>query len=377
MKQVTIDLVSAIYDCARLAKFEVHHADDAGFHNFCLSLRGFERSLGESVSDEYWRPFLRTLKRYRFDASSTPLPFNSPQEQSPRLVEQLQEELVHCDLIFPQSVGPARELVVGMKTVLDSHSNPILEVCADIVGDGVDVAMLIKEPRHIPAVERLLSDKPGFGAVEVISPSLLKGHSCYSKLVVIGPSYWYDDFVFQSPRAHFIHIVKYRWINDSNTSSGVFVGSASYLGVEWTDRSKAGSARTQEGVASRDNSLDPEDFLPSIDWGDVLRIVSARKEGDSDDEGEEDEHVSARIFQLEGEIVVPLDAAESARATVLMLTQEEEDPVHRIPVSSIEAGMFLLVRTGGGGEYVVPVADRILGEHSAKAREVQRSGKIN
>ena len=33
--------------------------------------------------------------------------------------------------------------------------------------------------------------------------------------------------------------------------------------------------------------------------------------------------------------------------------------------------MFLLVRTGGGGEYIALLADRILGEHSARAREVQ------
>ena len=89
----------------------------------------------------------------------------------------------------------------------------------------------------------------------------------------------------------------------------------------------------------------------------------------------EEEYVSARLFQLEGEIVVPLDAAESARATVLMLNHEEDDPVQRVPVSSIEAGMFLLVRTGGRGEYIVSVADRVLGAHAVRARKVQRDWK--
>ena len=81
------------------------------------------------------------------------------------------------------------------------------------------------------------------------------------------------------------------------------------------------------------------------------------------------------FFQLEGEIVVPLDAAEGANATVLMLNEDEADPVQRVPVNDIQPGMFLLVRTGGGGEYVVLVADRILGEHSDRAREVQRDWK--
>ena len=375
MMQMSLETVNAVYDCARLAKIEVHNVDDAAFHRFCLLVKKFERSLGESAKDDYWTQFLRALRRYRFDVSSTPLPFKYPVEDAPNFVEQLQERLSHCDLIFPQFADPARELIDSLLSVLDTPSNPLLAVFADIAEGKMDMAMLIKEPRHIPAVERLLRDRPGFGAVEVISPPQLKGHSCYSELMVIGPSRWYGEYVFQSPRANFIHVVKYKWMNDSKSSSRVFSGSASYSGVGWTDRSLAESAKTQKGVDSPENSLDAEDFLPSIDWGTVLQLVSARNVGDSDDVGEEEEYVSARLFQLEGEIVVPLDAAESARATVLVLSHEEDDPVQRIPVSSIEAGMFLLVRTGGGGEYIVHVADGVLGAHATRARQVQRDWK--
>ena len=210
---------------------------------------------------------------------------------------------------------------------------------------------------------------------EVISPSQLRGHSCYSEIMVIGPARWYDEYVFQSPRASFIHVVKYKWMNDRKSSSRVFSGSVRYSGVGWTDRSSGDSTKTEAGAASPENSLDAEDFLPTIDWGTVLQMVSARNVGDSDDVGEEEEYVAARLFQLEGEIVVPLDAAESARATVLALTHEEDDPVQRIPVSSIEAGMFLLVRTGGGGEYIVQVANGVLGALATRARQVQRDWK--
>ena len=121
--------------------------------------------------------------------------------------------------------------------------------------------------------------------------------------------------------------------------------------------------------------MNPEEFLPSIDWDDILRRVSARAVGDSEHPDDDEEYVTALLFQLEGEIVVPLDASEGARATVLMLTQEETDPVQRIPVANIEPGMFLLIRTGGGGEYIVQVADQILGERSGEAREIQRDWK--
>ena len=97
--------------------------------------------------------------------------------------------------------------------------------------------------------------------------------------------------------------------------------------------------------------------------------------GDSDNAEEDEEYVSARLFELEGRIVVPLDAAESAKATVLILDDEEADPIRRIPVTNIEPGMFLLVRTGGGGDYIVVVANRLLGERSVKVREAQRDWK--
>ena len=374
MKQVPLESVGAVYDCARLAKIKMHHVHDASFHRFCLQARKFEGSLGESASDDYWRQFLRPLKRYRFDVSSTPLPFKYPVEISPSFGEQLKERLVNCDLIYPQFDKPARELVDSLLALLDSPLNPIQGVCADIASGEANVAMLIKEPRHIQAVERMLSGRPEFGAVEVISPSQLKGHSCYSSLMVIGPTYWYYDYVFQSPRARNIHIVKYKWVNDRKSPSRVFTGSARYSGVGWTDRDTKGDG-TQDDAIIPENSLEPNDFLPSIDWDSFLRIVSARNVGQSNDAGEEEEYVPARLFQLEGEIVVPLDAAESARATVLMLTHEEDDPVQRVPVSSIEAGMFLLVRTGGGSEYIVSVADRVLGAHAVRARKVQRDWK--
>lgn len=376
MKHVSLDSISAVYDCARLAKIEVHHVDDTEFHRFCLALREFERLLGESAGDDYWRPFLRALKRYRFDISSTPLPFKYQMDQSQSLVERLQGQLVHCDLIYPQFADSARELVNGVLALRASHSNPVLLACAEIADCGeVNVTMLIKEPRLIPAVEAFLSDEPGISGFEVISPSQLTGHFCYSKLIVIGPARWYGDYVFQSPRAHNIHIVKYGWMDDSNPSSKVFTGSLKNSGVGWMDRSEVARVGTRESSISPSNSLDPQDFLPSIDWDGVLRMVSARSVRDSDDTGEDEEYVSARLFQLEGEIVVALDASEGARATVLTSTQEEADPVKRMPITDIEPGMFLLVRNEGGGEYIVLVADRFLREHAARAREVQRYWK--
>ena len=375
MKQVSFDSVSNIYDCARLVEFQVHLVDDEKFQAFCLSLRNFERSLGELASDDYWRPFLRTLKRYRFDVSSTPLHFNYPLDHSPDFVNRLKEKLVSCGLIYPQHGESAHELVNFFLALVDSCSNPIIDTCANIPHSGnADTAMLIKESRLIPAVERRLSNVPKLGEVEVISSSQLKGHHFYSNLMVIGPIRWYDEYVFQSPRARHMHIVKYRWMNDISPSTEVFAGSLGSSGAVWVGNNSVTRAGAEENSNSPSNSFEPDDFLPPLDWDDVLRRISPRIAGESEREDEGEEYVTARLFQLEGSQVVALDASDSARATILLLS-EEEDPVQRMPVVNIVPGMFLLVRAGGGGEYIPHVADQILREHSSRVREIQRDWK--
>ena len=190
MKYVPLDSAHAVYNCARIATIESHHVDDVAFHRYCFSLREFEKSLGESVGDGYWKPFLRALKRYRFDMSATPLPFNYFLDQSPSSVERLRKQLAHCEQIFPQFAESARELVNWLFEVQGSCSRPIWEACADIIGNGgSNVAILLKESRHIPMVERVLHEEFGSAAVEIIGSHQLTGHICYSTLIVIGPSY--------------------------------------------------------------------------------------------------------------------------------------------------------------------------------------------
>ena len=376
MNQLSLESVSTVYDCARSAIVKVHHVDDKKFHNFCLLLREFERSLGEYAGHDFWRKFLRPLKRYRFDLSAAPLAFNYQSDDNPGISEGLLNQIANCDLIYPMFADHAHDLVDRVQDLWGYCSNPIQSACDKLMGkDGSDMAILIKEPRLIPAVERALKDDPAIGEVEVIGPRQLTGHTCYSRLIVVGPSRWYGDYVFQSPRAREIHVIRYRWISDSSPSDRVFLGSSQNSLVKWARGSEIAGIGTHEDSVLPRNSLNPEDLLPPINWDDVSRTVVAHSKGDCENEEEDEEYVSAQLFELEGGTIVPLDAAESAKSTVLVLDDEETDPIRSIRVANIQSGMFLLVRTGGGGDYIVDVANRILGANAAKVREAQRIWK--
>ena len=376
MTLLHFDSVSTIYDCARLAELRVHNIDHEALRSFSLSLREFERSLGDIAEDDYWKPFLRSLRRYRFETLSTPLPFNDAMGQNPDLIELLRGHLAHCRSVFPRFASHAYEVIDRLVALRDSVSNPILTTCTDIAeeGDG-RLAILIKQPKLIPLVERTLGKEFTFRAFEVISSAQLRGNLCYSDLIVVGPARWHEDYVFGSPRAYRIHIVRYKWVSDTLPSREVFIGSQKKLDSGSSDFGEAVGAASSTRQTTTGSNLTPEDLLPSIDWDDVRRIVSARSGGHSEQTDADEEIATARLFQLEGDLVIPLDSTEGSTETVLDLHDEEVSAVRRMSVSDIQPGMYLLIRKGGGGEYILPVADRILGVHSERARELQREWK--
>jgi hypothetical protein len=78
---------------------------------------------------------------------------------------------------------------------------------------------------------------------------------------------------------------------------------------------------------------------------------------------------------LENRSGVFLDADEGGSWLVIDLAEEAATRVKRISVSSIEPGMYVLLREGGGGDYIVPVADKILASGATNARGLQRHWK--
>jgi hypothetical protein len=72
--------------------------------------------------------------------------------------------------------------------------------------------------------------------------------------------------------------------------------------------------------------------------------------------------------------VVPLSAEDDASVLVINLA-DTNLPVTKMKVAEIEPGIFILIRTTGGGDFIIPVADQIMGALSDEARKCQREWK--
>ena len=90
--------------------------------------------------------------------------------------------------------------------------------------------------------------------------------------------------------------------------------------------------------------------------------------------------IPAKLYLLASEQAVFLDANENTKVLVLDLEidEDEEEELHqikRISLSKVRPGMFLLLRTEGGGDYIVPIANRILRDKALSLRSMQDQWK--
>lgn len=121
-------------------------------------------------------------------------------------------------------------------------------------------------------------------------------------------------------------------------------------------------------TSNRWDSIDPDSILNIVD--NASSIIDTLK----DRYIYEYENVEAVCIFLEGDLAVLIEASEGAKTLVIDPDEDSNNCIARIFVKDIKS-VFILVRTGGGGDYIVPVADKIMGDQAPQTREYQRSWK--
>lgn len=380
MRLITLEAASAVYSCRSGIVVRHHRVAHDAFRDFSFRLRNFERALGEEAENEYWRTFVRRLKRYRFEATAAPLPFGNYVLMPPELLRWLDDHLRQCRMLYPQFAEAGSALIASLKSLVEANENPLLASLDEMASETTEgLAVLIKESRLIPLFEDVLKANFSFlRNLEIVSESQLTGGTCYEELACIGPSRWFKEHIFIAPRAPRIHVLHFSWIRDQWRPSAVFIGSAKGRAISQTSDSQRVSG-DDERAASADDSpreryLEVDELTLTLDLTQISNRF-ARSASSSSATGFEQEDTEARLFQLEGKAGVFLDAEDGSTALVIDMEEEEQGRVKRIATSVIEPGMYILLRAGGGGDYIIPVADKLLGERADSRRKFQRLWK--
>ncbi len=207
----------------------------------------------------------------------------------------------------------------------------------------------------------------------LVSPSQLRGaHHC-TVLVAIGPCGWFPDHVFSAPRASAIHIISYRWIRDGWKPSPRFLHTS--------DKNREAGSTHRIGTQPRIKvevtaiSPGPEDLGP-LDLLPPLPVFGRNGSSyDTAHPGDMEEAVTAKLCHLAGSRAVFVAADEGTSSLIIDMAEIGRITVHRVPAANLEQGMFLLLRTSGGGDFIAPLADRILGATAARRRSEQAEWK--
>jgi hypothetical protein len=373
-------IVSAgeVYACSGAAHVTRHRVAWPELGAFSHAIKSLEHELGDEAHEEYWGSFIRPLRRYIFLISSTPLVTNDSAVYAPGIIERLDNHLRCANLLYPSFAGKARGILANFAAIVNRGGNPLLEELEKIfeVQSEGTAALVLKETKFTAEVEQALIQASALEGVEVMGTHHLRGDNCYDKIIILGAPTWYPEYLFSAARAREIYIVSYAWLRSTWKPEAAFL--TTHLGGEYQSSASMVLRHDVRGEEVDTGALlSAEDLLPQVDLDAISERLARRYEG-----GHEYELVDANLLSLEGGAAVFIDASDKAK--VLTIDPEGDagprsrggtSRLRRVPVSYVEPGTYILLRTSGGGDYIIPLANKILGSNADYIRDCQAHWK--
>lgn len=356
--------VATLYQNASSMKITRHRVEHPAFGKFSIVLSSFEKLLGELSPDDYWRRFLVALKRIRFDFCAAPFCLTDRMERISACSEDLRGHLRLSTQIYPDLSKNALALLDVFDDLIYQEDDPLLDKLLELTESQEITAWVIKESRLISSVERLISHLEIPNLVPLY-PLQLKSLACYDRLIVVGPSRWFPESVFTAPRSRNIDIVMFDWIKDDWVPSKVFTRPHKSSGLQ----SRKFIDIEERQIPNRWAELDAMTLLQVIN---DVSSIPASLESEVQDKLD---LVEAVCVLLENDLAVLFETGEGSETLVIDPDEEPDRRVSRLSTKSLLPGMFILVRTSGTGDYIIPIADRIMGSQASQARECQRHWK--
>lgn len=365
-------VVSAIAE----AQIQVDPVRDPRLQALGTAIYGFIRAAGDEIADgDLWRPVLSKLKRYFFNLRATPLPPNHPGIRPESMLDLLGEAVELTRKGYPDLEEGARSLEATVtECVSVSDSELLLAILQRLEVRGGTVALLLAEPRHVDPVQHFLDALTGeAGRLQVLTARDL-ADTIYEEMLVLGRPAWFPDYVFTVPRTRTLRVITLAGGRDRVPEASPFPVQFGVSGPRPTVVEVGGGNAGEDGT----ESMSPEmldELNPVVDWDAILKAGIA--EPGTPGETGTSADVKARLYLLEGQHAVFL--SDDPDSTVLVIKTGagpgDDIEVSRVRIRELSRGDFLLLRTHGGGDMIVDVANVLLKEYRAEVRDKQRRWK--
>lgn len=375
-----IEPVTELYELQSVSQVSQVVVEHACFKEFCFRLRGLSQAIKE-IDDTCWQQPLRKLRHYRFDHCAAPLGFGNEWIMPPQKLAELKLDLEICTDYYPKLKTEVGNLMGSLARLVDENDNPMMIEIVNQIQSVGHLAVLLKESRHIPMFAEVVEASGLSESIEILSQQQLrKVESSFGTILCIGSSRWYKEFIFRTPRSKNTRVIRFGWLADSDCrSTPLFKGwNATRRELETRKKIRAASSSAPSitsGVLTMDNQdwLHDEELVPRFD----LSVIANKFVSRDPDRQEGRYDAVARLFELEGNRGAFLESADGSRALVIDLDENSTGLVSRMSTSAITPGMFVLLRGDPeeDAEYIIPIADLILGKRATNLREFQRRWK--
>ncbi len=379
MASIDLRAATRIYKLCASVEVEQHPVSAPDLKDLYDRVRTLRTSLGEHVADDYWRRFLAPVRRMLFYLHVAPILPATPGLGFEEQVAGIRGHIASCDRVYPEFASAATGLVEGLDRYLRSESHAMFDEVARLCRrlEGASVAILGRSGLIASLVEESIAGVAAFAGTKAIGVHDLRAGKFYDSIIVAGPL---DEFpprhVLESPRSKTVHFVYHDTFRFEWQPSGVFLGDRDTdesSGVQGSTRGHWGAhEQTQPPpfASAESSNLDPDVLNPGFDLAELSNVQAAASGfgGDLDD-------VAAKLIVLEGDQGVLLESESSARALVLRV-QDDGPVVLRLSVGELDDECFLLLRSESGTDFVIPLADRLLGDRKDELRAVQQEWKL-
>lgn len=368
MMPLTIRCAAEVYADALQCEIVRHTVEHSGIAALLQSLKDLMLSVGEAAGEEFWLRALRPVRRSVMALYSTPLPFNRAVAVTGLDFRELERLCWQARLLYPDSAECLSAAAAHLRELTQHDSNPLMEPLQQLSQGSESICLVLRNPGLNRPVKEFFSERPELSRIVLASSAQLReGHRCEA-LAILGPCSWFPEHVFTAPRARCIHAISLSCLRDGWKPEPLFLHSA-----DKKDSLAGHRVGRQPGIRE---SGEPVRIADTIEVSELMP-----GHGHSDDllRGRTSEHVEsggeelvlAQPCLIGTDCGVFLDAAEKSSALVIDTGELGHAQVHRVIVDELEPGMYLVLRTSGGGDYIMPLADRIMGKAANEARRQQ------
>ncbi len=355
-----------------LLKFENHKLSVLS-----ASISKLVNGLGEQKNLAFWPELISSLKRYRYELATTPLPFTSTVLLSDKLLSSLQTGL-DSYLEFPESIAQLN-LINDLIHDLPDEDHPFMKWLKAQYSDNqqkASIAICIPQTRILYEVEQSIEERNLLQGVdyEVINPRQLRKYVFYDQVIFCGSIHLFSEnqytdyeYVWRSPRAEKLYFLSFSWIRETFSPEPVFNIEPNRLPVTVkieTIPEQTGSEAIKPAPQDTETTIEDLNFSP----------VSFLPDTSNDKPGYHSEITDREckaVFLDDGSFLY-----KDIESYSYIVRFDPETKVEKMQNTELRQGMSLIVRTEGSDDSISAVADMLLGARAVSMRQMQDDWKI-